>query len=87
MLRWIREKMANQESALRGGMFSTFGSIVVGNGTLTCSNLSVIGEDCSTTVGTGSWDNAHTSNPSSRGERPSREPSVLMQHTQRTCEN
>jgi hypothetical protein len=38
MLGWIRETMAIQESTLRGGKFSTFGSTVTENGALTCSD-------------------------------------------------
>jgi hypothetical protein len=84
MLSWIREKMATQELALGGGKFFAFGSTIVGNGTLACNGLCVGGGDCSTTARNGSWDNAHTSNPSSRGERLGGEPSTLVQHVQHT---
>jgi hypothetical protein len=43
MLGWICEKMATQESAPRGGRFSTFGLIAVRNGASTCSGLCVVG--------------------------------------------
>ncbi len=39
--------------------------------------------DCSTAVGNGSLDNAHTFDLSSMGERLGREPSTFVQHTQR----
>jgi hypothetical protein len=39
MLGWIREKMATQESMLRGGRFSASGSIVIGSGASTCNDL------------------------------------------------
>jgi hypothetical protein len=84
MLGWIREKMATQASALGGGKFSASNSTVVGNGASACNDLCVPNEDCSIAVGNGSLDNAHTSDPSSRGERPGRKPSVLMQHAQHT---
>jgi hypothetical protein len=79
--------MAIQESAPRGGRFSASGSTIVVNDALTFNALCAPDEDCSTAVGKGSWDNAHTSSLSSRGERPSREPSALVQHTKYTCEN
>jgi hypothetical protein len=75
MLGWIHEKMATQESALRGDTFFTSGSIVVGNGALACNDLCVPNEDYSTVVGNNSWDNAHTSNLFNRGERSGRESS------------
>jgi hypothetical protein len=84
MLGWIHEKMATQESTPGGGRFSAFGSIVVGNGASTCNDLCTPGEDCSTAVGNSSWDNAHTFDPSSKGERLGIEPSALVQHAQRT---
>jgi len=39
MLGWIREKMVTPKSALRGGRFSTFGSITVGNDTSAYNDL------------------------------------------------
>jgi hypothetical protein len=84
---WIREKMATQESALRGGKFSVLGSTVDGNGTLACSDSCAPGEDCSTVFGNGSWDNAHTSGLSSRVERLGKKPSALLQHPQCTGGN
>jgi hypothetical protein len=80
MLDWIREKMATQESIPGGGRFFASNSTIVGNGASTCSDPCALGKDCSTVVGNGSWNNAHTSNPSSKGERPSKKPSVLVQH-------
>jgi hypothetical protein len=76
--------MTIQALALGGGMFSASGSTVAGNGTSTCSDLCALGKDCSIATGNSSWDNAHTSNPSSRGERPGKEPSPLVQHAQCT---
>jgi hypothetical protein len=77
--------MAIQESTPGGGKFSTSSLIAVGNGALACSNLCIPSKDCSTVVGNSFWDNAHTSNPSSRGERLGGESSTLVQHAQRTC--
>jgi hypothetical protein len=76
--------MATQESTPGGGRFSTSDSTIVGNDALACSNPCAPSEDCSTAVGNGSWDIAHTSDLSSKGERPGRELSVLVQHTQHT---
>jgi hypothetical protein len=78
MLGWIREKMATQESAPRGGKFSASGSTVVGNGASACSDPCAPSKDYSTAVGNGSWNNAHTSDPSSKGERSGRKPSALV---------
>jgi hypothetical protein len=77
--------MATQESVPRGGRFFVSGSTVVGNSALANSDPCALGEDCSTAARNGSWNNAHTSDPSSRGERPGIEPSALVQHAQRTC--
>jgi hypothetical protein len=82
MLGWIHEKMATQKSTLGGGKFYTSGSTAVENNALACNDPCALGRGCSTAVGNGSWDNAHTSNPSSRGERLGGEPSILVQHTQ-----
>jgi hypothetical protein len=82
MLGWIHEKMAIQELALEGGKFSAFGTTAVGNSASACNDLSVPGDDCSTTAGNGSWDNAHTFDSSNGGERLGREPSILVQRTQ-----
>jgi hypothetical protein len=41
-------------------------------------------EDYSTAVRNNFWDNAHTSDLSSRGERLGREPNALVQHAQCT---
>jgi len=74
--------MATQASALRGGMFSVSSSTITGNGASTYSDSCVPSEDCSIVARNGSWGNAHTFDPSSMGERPGREPSVLVQHPQ-----
>jgi hypothetical protein len=74
--------MATQESTPGGGKFSTFGLIATRNNTSTCNDLCALGGDCSTTAGNGSWDNAHTSDPSSRGERLGGNPSTLVQCAQ-----
>jgi hypothetical protein len=84
MLGWIHEKMTIQKSAPEGGRFSTFDLIVARNNTSSCNDLCVSNEDCSTVVGNNSWDNVHTSNSSSRGERPGKKPNVLVQRAQRT---
>jgi hypothetical protein len=59
-------------------MFSTFGSTTAENGASACSDLCVPGRDCSTAARNGSWDNAHTSDPSSKGEKLGGEPSTLV---------
>jgi hypothetical protein len=69
MLGWIREKMDTQESTPRGGRFFASGSIIVGNDALACSNPCVLGENYSVAVSNSFWDNAHTFDSSSRGER------------------
>jgi hypothetical protein len=51
ILGWIREKMAIQELALKGGRFFASGSIVARNGTLVCNNSCVLGRDYSIAVG------------------------------------
>jgi hypothetical protein len=81
MLGWIREKMLTQESASGGGRFSASNSIVTRNGTLACSDPCIPGEDCLIAAGNGYWDITHTSDLFSKGERPGKEPSVLVQHT------
>jgi hypothetical protein len=73
--------MATQELALRGGKFFASGSTTVGNHAWACNDPCVPGGDYPTAVGNGSWDNAHTSDRSSRGERLGREPSTLVQCT------
>jgi hypothetical protein len=78
MLGWIREKMAIQESTLRGGRFFTSGSTVIGNSASTYNNPCTLREDCSIAAGNGSWDNAHTSNLFNRGERLGGELSTLV---------
>jgi hypothetical protein len=83
MLGWICEKMATLKSDPGGGRFSASNSTTVGNGTSACNDLCALGENCSTVVGNGSWDNTHTFNLSSRGKRLSEEPSTLVQRTQR----
>jgi hypothetical protein len=83
MLGWIREKMVNPESGPRGGKFSAFGSTTVGNSTSTYSDPCTPCGDYSIATKNGSWDNAHTSDLSSRGKRLGGEPSTLVQHAQR----
>jgi hypothetical protein len=65
-------------------MFFTFSSTTVGNGTLTCNDPCAPGKDYPTVVRNDSWDNAHTSDPSNRGERLGEEPNILVQLTQHT---
>ncbi len=84
MLGWIREKMATQELALGGGRFSTSGLTIARNGTSACNDPCAPCKDCSTVAGNDSWDNAHTFDLSSRGERSGREPNALVQHVKRT---
>jgi hypothetical protein len=76
--------MATQESARRGGRFSTSSSTVTGNGALACNDLCARSEDYSTAVGNGSWDDAHTFDPSNTGQRLGGEPSTLVQRAQHT---
>jgi hypothetical protein len=85
MLGSIREKMATQKLALGGDMFFASDSTAVGNDTSVCNSLCVAGEDCSTIAGNDYWDNAHTSDPSSRCERLGGEPNTLVQCIQHTC--
>jgi hypothetical protein len=70
--------MATQESTLGGGRFSASGSTTAENDTSACIDLCVLGGDCSTVTGNDSWDNAHTSDPSSKGERLGGKPSILV---------
>jgi hypothetical protein len=83
---WVRsvKKMATQESVPGGGKFSASGSIVARNSASSCSDSCAPSEDYSIAAGNGSWDNAHTSDPFSRGERPNKKPNALVEHTQRT---
>ncbi len=74
MLGWICEKMVTQELTPIGGRFSASSS----------TGPCFLGGDCLIAVRNDSWDNAHTSNLFSKGERLSREPSTLVQHAQRT---
>jgi hypothetical protein len=83
MLGWICEKMAIQESTLRGGRFSASNSIAIRNDAFACNDMCVLGRDCLTAAGNGSWDNAHTFDPSNRGEKLGREPNTLVQRAQR----
>ncbi len=78
MLGQICEKIATQELALGGGRFSAFGSTIIGNSALVCSNPCAPSEGCSIVVGNDSWDNAHTYDSSSRGERLGKEPNALV---------
>ncbi len=82
MLGQIRETMATPKLAPGCGKFSAFGSITAGNDTSASNDLCAPGEDCSTVVGNNSWDNAHTSDLSSRDKRWGGKPSTLVQHTQ-----
>jgi hypothetical protein len=88
MLGWICEKMATLESAPGGGMFFTSDSTIVGNGASAYNDPFVPGGDCSTVVGiaigNGSWDNAHTSDSSSKGKRLGGKPSTLVQRARHT---
>ncbi len=84
MLGWIREKLATQESAPRSDRFSAFDSTVAGNSTSTYSDPCAPSKDYLTAVRNNSWDNAHISDSSSRGERLGKEPNTLVQHAQRT---
>jgi len=74
MIGWIREKMAIQESAPKGGRFFAFNSI----------DSCATGRDCLIAIGNDSWDNACTFYSSSKSERLGRKPSTLVQHAQRT---
>jgi len=87
MLGWIHEKMVIQASTLGGGRFFASSSTVAGNNTSACNNSCVPGEDCSTFVGNGSWDNTHTFDLSNTDEKLSREPNALVQHAQHTGGN
>jgi hypothetical protein len=78
MLGSIREKMAPGESAPGGGKFSTSSSTTARNGALACNDPCVPGEDYSTATRNSSWDNAHTSDLSSKGERLGGKPSTLV---------
>ncbi len=84
MLGLIFEKMVIQETTPRGGRFFASGSTATGNDALVCNDLCVPGKDCSIAIGNGSWDNAHTFDPFSMGERLGREPSTLVQRVQHT---
>jgi len=78
MLGWIHEKMATQESALGGAKFFASSSTAVGNGALACNDPCALCEDYSIVTRNGSWDNAHTSYPSSKGERLDEKPNTLV---------
>jgi hypothetical protein len=84
MLGWTREKMAIQELAPRGGKFLAFGLIAVGNSTSAYSDPCVPGGDCLIAVENGFWDNAHTFDSSSKGERLGGKPNTLVQRAQCT---
>jgi len=60
--------MITQELTPRGGRFFASSSIAAGNNASTYNDPCTPSENCSTATRNGSWDNAHTSNPSSRGE-------------------
>ncbi len=78
MLGWIREKMATPESALGGGKFSASNSTIVGNDVLAYNDLCALSGDYSIAVRNSSWDNAHTSDPTSKGKRLGEEPNTLV---------
>ncbi len=84
MLGWIREKIVIQESTPRGGRIFASGSIAAENGASTYNDLCAPSGDYSIATGNGSWDNSHTFDPFSRGERLGEEPSTLVQDTQHT---
>jgi hypothetical protein len=75
--------MTIPELALGSGRFFTFGSTTVRNSASVCNDPCALGKDYSTAAGNGSWDNAHTFDPSSKGKRLGREPSTLVQRAQR----
>jgi hypothetical protein len=81
--KWLLKNQP-QESTPGGGRFSAFDSTLVRNGTSACSDPCVLCRDCSIAAGNSSLDNAHTSDPSSKGERLGGEPSTLVQHAQST---
>jgi hypothetical protein len=76
--------MVTQESTPGGGRFSTSISTTTKNGASVYSDPCAPSGDYSTAVGNNSWDNAHTSKPSSRGERLGGELSTLVQLAQLT---
>ncbi len=71
--------MATPKSTPKGGKFFVSNSITAGNDTSAYSDLCALGGDYSTTTRNNSWDNAYTSDPSSRGKRLGGEPSTLVQ--------
>jgi hypothetical protein len=82
MLGWIHEKMATQESALGGAKFFASSSTAIGNDALACNDLCTLYEDYSIVARNESWDNTHTSDLSSRGERLDEKPNTLVQCAQ-----
>jgi hypothetical protein len=64
-------------------MFSTSSPTAVGNGASAWSGPCATGGDYSIATGNGSWDNTHTFDLSSRGERLGREPNILVQRAER----
>jgi hypothetical protein len=78
MLGWICGRMATQELAPGGGKFSTSGSTATGNNASACNDPCALSGDYSTTIRNGSWDNAHTFDPCSKGERLGGEPNTLV---------
>jgi hypothetical protein len=76
MLGWIREKMVIQELAPGVYKFFASSSTIAGNGTLACNNLCILGRDCSIVVRNDSWNNAHTFDSFSKGERLGGKPSI-----------
>jgi hypothetical protein len=76
--------MVTQELTPGGGRFFASSSTAAGNNTSACNDPCTPSEDCSTATGNGSWDNTHTSDPSSKGERLGKELSTLVQRVQCT---
>jgi hypothetical protein len=74
--------MATQELALGGSRFSAIGLSAAGNDSLAYSDLCALGGGYSIATRNDYWNNAHTSNPSSRGERPGEKPNTLVQRAQ-----
>ncbi len=79
MLGSIREKMATQKSTPGGGRFFASGLTIVENDTSAYNDPCALGKDCLIAGGNGSWDNTHTSDLFSRGERLGGKPSTLVQ--------
>jgi hypothetical protein len=68
-------------------MFSTSGSTVTRNDASTYSDSCVLGGHFSIAARNGSWNNVHTSDPSSRGQKMGGESSTLVQRAQHIGES